>query len=176
MHLTREVQNSPSNQKRSNEKSNHPVPRRPGISFRLRRHSHHEHDNHFAANHGARSRYNHHYGDDQDALRLGFWTRRGAGFEFWRHACGQVFGHGANFADAQKSSERRVVTEFPNLLSPVQRPPHFTSGQAARGAQSCPAHESCDVLPLLLASPPLLVRVDHADAHAHEVRDPHAPV
>jgi len=31
------------------------------------------------------------------------------------------------------------------------------------------AHESCDVLSLLLAGPPLLVRVDHAHADAHEV-------
>ena len=176
MHLTGEVQNSPSNQKRPNEKSNRPLPRRPGIPFRLRRHSHHKHDNHVAANHGARSRYDHHHGDDQDALRLGFWTRRGVGIESWRHTCGQVFGHGTNFADAQESSERRVVTEFPNLLSPAHRPQHIASGHAARGAQSCPAHESRDVLPLLLAGPPLLVRVDHAYADAHQVRHPHAPV
>jgi hypothetical protein len=31
------------------------------------------------------------------------------------------------------------------------------------------SHESCDVLSLLLAGPPLLVRVNHAHADAHEV-------
>ena len=45
---------------------------------------------------------------------------------------------------------------------------------AGRGA-IVPAHESRDVLQVFLAPAAVLVRVDHAHADAHEVRDPDAP-
>lgn len=52
----------------------------------------------------------------------------------------------------------------------------ITTGHAACGAQSSAPHESRDVLPLFLAGPPLLVRVDHTHADAHEIRHTHAPL